>query len=154
MGKFQSSKVFDGFSTVFREWKAEDTHCRFVHGYGISFKVYFEGELDHRNWVWDFGGMKRAKTKIDGMSPKEWMDFMFDHTLIVAEDDPYTKAFAQMHDAGVAQVRFIPATGAEKFAEYIYTKLNKFVDTETEGRVRVTKAKFMEHGKNAAYYSE
>ena len=154
MGKFQSSKVFDGFSTVFRQWKATDTHCRFVHGYGISFKVYFEGDLDHRNWVWDFGGMKRAKTQIDGMSPKAWMDFMFDHTLIVAEDDPYAKAFAQMHEAGVAQVRFIPATGAEKFAEYIYTKLNKFVETETEGRVKVTKVKFMEHGKNAAYYSE
>ena len=119
MGKFQSSKVFDGFSTVFRQWKAETTHCRFVHGYGISFKVYFEGELDHRNWVWDFGGMKRAKGTIDGMSPKAWMDFMFDHTIIVAEDDPYAKAFSQMNDAGVAQVRFIPATGAEKFAEYI-----------------------------------
>ena len=26
MGKFQSSKVFDGFSTVFRQWKAETTH--------------------------------------------------------------------------------------------------------------------------------
>ena len=154
MGKFQSSKVFDGFSTVFRQWKAEDTHCRFVHGYGISFKVYFEGELDHRNWVWDFGGMKRSKTQIDGKSPKEWMDYMFDHTLIVAEDDPYIKAFQQMEEAGVAQVRIIPATGAEKFAEYIYSKLNRFVDTETEGRVRVTKVKFMEHGKNAAYYSE
>ena len=63
MGKFQSSKVFDGFSRVFRQWKATTTHCRFVHGYGISFKVYFEGDLDERNWVWDFGGMKRAKTK-------------------------------------------------------------------------------------------
>ena len=154
MGKFQSSKVFDGFSTVFRQWKATTTHCRFVHGYGISFKVYFEGELDDRNWVWDFGGMKRAKTLIDGKSPKAWMDYMFDHTLIVAEDDPELKAFQQMGTAGVAQVRVIPATGAEKFAEYIYTKLNKFVDTETEGRVRVTKVKFMEHGKNAAYYSE
>ena len=154
MGKFQSSKVFDGFSTVFRQWKATTTHCRFVHGYGISFKVYFEGDLDERNWVWDFGGMKRAKTQIDGMSPKEWMDYMFDHTLVVAEDDPELKAFQQMDTAGVAQVRVIPATGAEKFAEYIYTKLNKFVDTETEGRVRVTKVKFMEHGKNAAYYSE
>jgi len=154
MGKFQSSKVFDGFSTVFRQWKATTTHCRFVHGYGISFKVYFEGDLDDRNWVWDFGGMKRAKTKIDGKSPKEWMDYMFDHTLVVAEDDPELKAFQQMDKAGVAQVRVIPATGAEKFAEYIYTKLNKFVDTETEGRVRVTKVKFMEHGKNAAYYSE
>ena len=154
MRKFQSSKVFDGFSTVFRQWKATTTHCRFVHGYGISFKVYFEGDLDERNWVWDFGGMKRAKTKIDGKSPKEWMDYMFDHTLVVAEDDPELKAFQQMDTAGVAQVRVIPATGAEKFAEYIYTKLNKFVDTETEGRVRVTKVKFMEHGKNAAYYSE
>ena len=154
MGKFQSSKVFDGFSTVFRQWKATTTHCRFVHGYGISFKVYFEGDLDERNWVWDFGGMKRAKTKIDGKSPKEWMDYMFDHTLVVAEDDPELKAFQQMDTAGVAQIRVIPATGTEKFAEYIYTKLNKFVDTETEGRVRVTKVKFMEHNKNAAYYSE
>ena len=154
MGKFQSSKVFDGFSTVFRQWKATTTHCRFVHGYGISFKVYFEGDLDDRNWVWDFGGMKRAKTKIDGKSPKEWMDYMFDHTLVVAEDDPELKAFQQMDTAGVAQVRVIPATGAEKFAEYIYNKLNEFVDTETEGRVRVTKVKFMEHGKNAACYVE
>ena len=91
MGKFQSSKVFDGFSTVFRQWRAKETHCRFVHGYDA---------------------------------------------------------------AGVAQVRVIPATGAEKFAEYIYTKLNDFVKTETDGRVRVTKVKFAEHGKNAAYYSE
>ena len=154
MGKFQSSKVFDGFSTVFRQWKATTTHCRFVHGYGISFKVYFEGDLDDRNWVWDFGGMKRAKTKIDGKSPKEWMDYMFDHTLIVAEDDPEVKAFQQMDAVGVAQVRVIPATGAEKFAEYIYNKLNSFVKEETSNRVRVTQVEFMEHGKNTAIYGE
>ena len=152
MGKFQSSKVFDGFSTVFRQHSAEDTHCRFVHGYGISFKIYFEGELDHRNWVWDFGGMKRAKNKIDGKSPKAWMDYMFDHTLIVADDDPFKNAFIDMGNSGVAQIRIIPATGAEKFAEYIFNKVNEFVGKETEGRVKVIKVKFMEHGKNAAYY--
>ena len=154
MGKFQSSKVFDGFSTVFRQWKAEDTHCRFLHGYGISFKLYFEGELDHRNWVWDFGGMKRAKTKINDMNAKEWMDYMFDHTTIIAEDDPHLPYFRTMDREGVIQLRVIPATGAEKFAEYIYNKLNNFVYKETQGRVRVTKVKFMEHGKNAAYYGE
>ena len=154
MGKFQSSKVFDGFSTVFRQWKASTTHCQFIHGYGISFKVYFEGNLDERNWVWDFGGMKRAKTLIDGMQPKAWMDYMFDHTMIIAEDDPELEAFKQMDVAGVAQVRIIEATGAEKFAEYIYNKLNRFVLTETDDRVRVIKVKFMEHGKNAAYYCE
>ena len=154
MGKFESSKVFDGFSTVFRQWKAKETHCRFVHGYGISFKVYFEGDLDEKNWVWDFGGMKRAKTLINGLQPKAWMDYMFDHTMVIAEDDPEIDAFKQMDKAGVAQVRIIPATGAEKFAEYIYSNINEFVKTETNNRVRVTKVKFMEHGKNAAYYSE
>ena len=64
------------------------------------------------------------------------------------------RAFQQMDKAGVAQVRVIPATGAEKFSEYIYNKLNEFVKTETDNRVRVTKVKFMEHGKNAAYYCE
>ena len=86
--------------------------------------------------------------------PKAWMDYMFDHTMIIAEDDPEVRAFQQMDTAGVAQVRIIPATGAEKFSEYIYNKLNEFVKTETDNRVKVIKVKFMEHGKNAAYYSE
>ena len=152
MGKFQSSKVFDGFSTVFRQWRAETTHCRFLHGYGISFKVYFEGDLDDRNWVWDFGGMKRAKTQIDGMSPKAWMDYMFDHTLICAEDDPALPEWERLNEEGIIQLRVVEATGAEKFAEYIFNKINNFVLEETEGRVEVTKVKFAEHGKNAAYY--
>ena len=154
MGKFTSTKVFDGFSTVFRQWRAETTHCRFVHGYGVSFKVWFEGELDERNWVWDFGGMKRAKGQIDSMSPKAWMDYMFDHTMIIAEDDPWLDAFKQMDTAGVAQIRVVPATGAEKFAEYIFNKLNPFIKEETDGRVRVTQVEFREHGKNSAIYGE
>ena len=149
---FQSTKVFDGFSCCFRQWKAKNTHCKFLHGYGVSFKVKFEGELDHRNWVWDFGGMKRAKTKIDGMSPKEWMDYMFDHTIIVAADDPYINTFQQLDNAGLAQVRIVPATGAEKFAEYIYNKLSKFVYEETEDRVIIRQVEFMEHNKNTAIY--
>ena len=88
MSRFISTKVFDGFSTVFRQWKAETTHCKYLHGYGVSFKLWFEGELDERNWVWDFGGMKRAKGQIDNMSPKTWFDWLLDHTMIVAEDDP------------------------------------------------------------------
>ena len=150
--KHQSSKVFDGFSTVFRQWKAETTHCRFLHGYGISFKLWFEGDLDERNWVWDFGGMKRAKGKIDGMSPKEWMDFMFDHTYLVAEDDPFLSQAIKLNEDGIAQVRVVPATGAEKFSQYIYEKLAPFIETETEGRVKVLKVEFREHGKNSAIY--
>ena len=154
MGKFQSSKVFDGFSCCFRQWKAETTHCKYLHGYGISFKVYFEGELDHRNWVWDFGGMKRAKTLIDDMQPKAWMDYMFDHTVIVAKDDPKLETFQAMEVLGIIQLRIVEATGAEKFAEFIYNKLNEFVHKETQGRVRIAQVEFMEHNKNTAIYKQ
>jgi 6-pyruvoyltetrahydropterin/6-carboxytetrahydropterin synthase len=152
MGKFQSTKLFDGFSCVFRQWKAEGTHCKFLHGYGVSFRVTFEGELDERNWVWDFGGMKRAKGTIDGLNPKAWMDYMFDHTVLVAEDDPGLSGFKTMDYLQIAQVRIIPATGAEQFAKYIYDKLNTFILEETEGRVRIVKVEFMEHAKNTAIY--
>ena len=158
---FTSTKVFDGFSCCFRQWKATTTHCQFLHGYGVSFKVWFEGDLDDRNWVWDFGGMKRAKTKIDGMSPKEWMDYMFDHTVLVAEDDPFLPDLEKLYHRpekglqyhGILQLRVVPATGAEKFAEFIFKKLNKFVKEETNNRVRVKQVEFREHNKNSAIYS-
>ena len=159
---FKSTKVFDGFSCCFRQWKATTTHCQFLHGYGVSFKVWFEGDLDERNWVWDFGGMKRAKTKIDGKSPKEWMDYMFDHTVLVAADDPFLPDLEKLYHRpekglqyhGVLQLRVVPATGAEKFAEFIFHKLNNFVKTETNERVKVTQVEFREHNKNSAIYSE
>ena len=151
---FRSTKKFDGFSTVFRQWKADGTHCRFLHGYDIEFRITFEGELDQRNWVWDFGGMKRAENTIDGMMPKAWMDYMFDHTFVVAEDDPFKESFLKMDEAGVAQVRVVPAVGAERFAEFVYHKVNKFVQAETEGRVRVVRVEFMENHKNSAIYEE
>jgi len=154
MNKFQSTKIFDGYSTVFRQWRADGTHCKFLHGYGISFKIVFEGDLDERNWVWDFGGMKRAKTRIDGRNPKEWMDWMFDHTYIIALDDPFLYEAQEMHDKGIAQVRIVPATGAEQFAKFIYDKVNTFVLEETNNRVRVVSVEFKEHSKNSAIYGE
>jgi 6-pyruvoyltetrahydropterin/6-carboxytetrahydropterin synthase len=152
--KFQSTKLFDGYSTVFRQWRAEETHCKFLHGYGITFNITFEGELDERNWVWDFGGMKRAKGTIGGMSPKVWMDHVFDHTTIIAEDDPLLPYFKAMNETELIQLRIIPATGAEQFAKYIYDKVNEFVLEETNNRVRVTQVEFKENEKNSAIYQE
>ena len=152
MGSFRSTKVFDGYSTVFRQWKAIDTHCKFLHGYGVSLKVWFEGELDERNWVWDFGGMKRAKGTIDGKNPKAWMDHMFDHTTIIAEDDPGLGGFKTMDQLGIIQLRILPAVGAEQFAKYVFEKLDTFVQEETNGRVKVVRVEFMEHNKNTAIY--
>jgi 6-pyruvoyltetrahydropterin/6-carboxytetrahydropterin synthase len=96
--------------------------------------------------------MKRSKEKNDGMSAKAWMDYMFDHTTILAEDDPELETFKELDRNGVVQLRVLPQTGAERFAEYIWHKLNPFVQAETDGRVRISKVEFFEHEKNSGIY--
>jgi 6-pyruvoyltetrahydropterin/6-carboxytetrahydropterin synthase len=152
--QFQSTKLFDGYSTCFRQWKADGTHCRFLHGYAISFRVWFEGNLDERNWVFDFGGMKRAKTKMNGMSPKDYFAWLLDHTTIVAQDDPYLEKFKQMHSDGIIQLRVMESVGCERFAQYLYDNINAFLKLETNNRVRATKVEVYEHERNSASYGE
>lgn len=148
--KMVSTKIFDGFSTCFRQWSAENTHCKYLHGYAVSFKIWFEGELDHRNWVFDFGGMKRSKTLIDDKTPKEYFDWLLDHTVIIAESDPSLEVFKGLNLRGLIQLRVLPEVGAEKFAEFLLKKVDDFVYTETTGRVRATKLEFFENTKNSA----
>ena len=152
MNTFISTKLFDGFTTVFRQWRADDTHCKYLHGYSISFRLTFEGALDYRNWVWDFGGMKRSKSKIDGLSASDWMKYMFDHTTILAKDDPALEIFKTLDKQGVCQLRILPQVGAEQFAKYIYQKLNPFIKEETNGRVKIKQVEFFEHEKNSAIF--
>ena len=154
MAKYSSTKLFDGYSTCFRQWRADGTHCRFLHGYAVSFRVWFEGDLDHRNWVFDFGGMKRAKTKMNGMSPKDYFAYLLDHTTIVAIDDPYLSQFKQMDRDGIIQLRIMDSVGCERFAEYLYDNINAFLELETDNRVRATKVEVYEHERNSASYGE
>ena len=152
--KFQSTKLFDGYSACFRQWKAEGTHCKYLHGYAVSFRVWFKGDLDERNWVFDFGGMKRAQYHIDGKSPKDYFAWLLDHTTIVAVDDPYLDRFKQMDVDGIIQLRILPSVGCERFAEFLYKKINTFLKEETQGRVKAIKVEVYEHERNSASYSE
>lgn len=124
----------------------------FLHGYAVSFRVWFEGELDERNWIFDFGGMKRAKNTIEGMSPKDYFSWLLDHTTIVAEDDPYLETFKQLERDNVIQLRVLPAVGCEKFAEHLFHKINTFLQIETGGRVEAVKVEVYEHERNSASY--
>jgi 6-pyruvoyltetrahydropterin/6-carboxytetrahydropterin synthase len=154
MSKFKSTKLFDGYSACFRQWRAEGTHCKFLHGYAVSFKVTFEGDLDERNWVFDFGGMKRAKTKIQGKAPKEFFDWLLDHTTIVASDDPALSQFQQLDKQGIIQLRILPQVGCERFAQYLFNEINKFLLVETDGRVKATSVEVFENQRNSAIYGE
>ena len=146
MKEFRSTKLFKGYSTAFRQWRAKHSHCQFVHGYAMEFKVTFEGNLDELNWVCDFGCFKR-----NGI--KEHMNYMFDHTTIVANDDPEIESFKDLASKGLIQLRILDHVGCEKFAEYVYDYINDKVFEETDGRVKVLKVESFEGGtENSAIY--
>lgn len=143
---YYSTKTFGndrGFSCAFRQWRA-DSHCNQVHGYSLGFRFIFESsELDYRNWVYDFGNTKWIKT---------YLEETFDHTLVVATDDPLLPVFEELDRMGGATLRVMSGVGCEKFAEMLYHDFSAHVNEETKGRVRLKSVEVFEHGSNSAIY--
>ena len=141
---YYSTKTYghnEGLSCAFRQWRAKDSHCRWIHGYALAVKFTFGcKELDDRNWVQDFGGLKEIK---------QWLKHTFDHTLCIAEDDPELETFKGLEDLDLVDLRIMPAVGCEKFAEYIYNHVSKIVD---EDRKWLESVEVREHGANSAIY--
>jgi len=146
---FLSTKTFGhdlGISCAFRQWKAE-SHCRFVHGYALAFEFCFSAEeLDVRNWVVDFGGLKGLKAILEDT---------FDHKLVVAEDDPQLEYFKQGHELDVLDLVIIPAGGCEKFAEMVFEVTEQWLnDAGFAPRCKLVSVQVKEHGANSAIYTK
>lgn len=142
MNKFRSTKRFSGYSTCFRQWRA-NSHCKHLHGYALEFLVTFEGELDERNWVMDFGAFK-------DLGFKDWMSERFDHKTVVASDDPKLDLFRTLYNEGVIQMVIMDDVGCEKFAEYVKRYLDETVPRKTNRRVTVHSVQCIENPNNSA----
>jgi 6-pyruvoyltetrahydropterin/6-carboxytetrahydropterin synthase len=144
---FRSTKRYGhevGFSCAFRQWKA-DSHCNLLHGYALAFKFTFEAtELDHRNWVVDFGGLKALKNHLETF---------FDHKTVVAEDDPYLSELQNLHRLGVLDLVVLPATGCEAFAAHAYVLAMDILKRDGfYPRCRVVEVEVAEHGANSGIF--
>ena len=138
MKKFKSSKLIDGFSTCYRN-KNSFNQDKKLHGTDLKFRMYFEGELDYRNWVADFGFFKRTNYKINNFNPKDYFNWLFDHTCLIEEDDPLLYYFKDMDKEGVIQLRILPDTSIKGIENYIKPLIEELIFNETEGRVKLDK---------------
>ena len=141
--KYQVIKTYGnetGHSCAFRQWRA-DSHCNLIHGYALGFEITFEAEeLDGRNWVIDFGDLGVLKKSL-----KE----MFDHTTVVAFDDPNLELFEDLNSKNLIDLRLLENVGCEAFAETVYL----FCKMEFEDdRVKVKSVRVFEHGANSAVF--
>ena len=161
MSKYYSTKTYGndrGLSCCFRQWRSTHSHCSLLHGYSIGIRLVFESSgLDCRNWVMDFGGLSAFK---------EWAEYMFDHTTLIAQDDPYLDMFLDMakinsgyEGKGIIDLRVVPAVGCEKFAELAYCKMESIIHEMKQNpeiiindNVRIKSVEVFEHGANSAIY--
>lgn len=174
MSKFYSTKTYGtdrGLSCCFRQWRATHSHCSTLHGYSLGIKLIFESDtLDEKNWVFDFGGLKAFKT---------WADYMFDHTMVIAHDDPQLEFFTAMNTVttdtapnvnsktpfergAVCDMRIVEGVGCEMFAKIAYDKMAELLATAKSDpsvtrypvnpTVRLTSVEVFEHGANSAIY--
>lgn len=141
--KYISTKVLDLGSCAFRQWKADHSHCKFVHGYKLQAKFWFGcSSLDNKNWVVDFGGLKELKAALEKQ---------FDHTLCIAADDPCLPAFQALHDKGAVDLRVMDkGVGIERTAEWCLDTANSIIKKQTNNRCWVIKVEVWEHDKNSA----
>jgi 6-pyruvoyltetrahydropterin/6-carboxytetrahydropterin synthase len=145
---YRSTKTYDhseGLSCCFRQWRAE-SHCRLMHGYALAFRFVFATRtLDHRNWCMDFGGLKAVRN---------WLHEMFDHTTLVAADDPHREEFERLNKLGLVDLRVLPSVGCEAVAQYAFEHVGRIVQADTKGRVWVESVEVREHSGNSAMYQE
>ena len=146
--KFQSTKKLGPIAVGHRQWR-DGGHCAYVHGYGRYIQFTFEGNLDERQWVMDFGDLKDIKAWIE----KEW-----DHRVLIASDDPQLEKLKEMHELGIMDINVLDVTkgwgpGIEASCKHIYDNVANLIHVKTDGRVKIVKVEIWEHERNSAVYT-
>lgn len=139
------SKVYSDLPFAHRQ-PVHDGHCAYIHGHNWSFKFTFAAkELDECGFVMDFGKLKWLKSKIYEE---------FDHTLVLNDNDPQLPFLREaLERNGLAKITVVPDCSSEGLAAMLLDVVNKKVQAETDGRVKVESVEVIEDARNSATVS-
>ena len=141
--QFTSTKIFIGFPCCHRQ-PSHPGHCRFVHGYERSFKMWFAcDELTQQWFVADFGALKEVRA---------WLVEMFDHTCLVNEDDPELATFRDLHERSIIDLRIVPNVSMESTSKLVLEQVNRILLKQTGERAWCFRVETRENEKNSAMY--
>jgi 6-pyruvoyltetrahydropterin/6-carboxytetrahydropterin synthase len=92
----------------------------------------------------DYGGLRPLKGLLE-----EW----FDHTLLVAQDDPQRDELLRLGELGLAKITEVEKTGCEGLADFLYEYVNTiFLPQYGEAdRVWCSRVEVRETDSNMAY---
>lgn len=142
--RFTMTKTYTDLPCSHRAWR-HGGHCRFIHGYSRSYTFTFAGRaLDDCGFLVDFSSLKPLKA---------WLDFMFDHTMLINLDDPERATFEDLHERGIVDLRVVPHCGMEGGAQLCWEVADALVRQQTAGRAWCVAVEARENVKNACVHA-
>lgn len=140
-----STKTYSDLPCAHRQWR-HDGNCALVHGYSRSYRFVFGAVTqDKCGFIVDFGDLKWVKA---------WLEYMFDHTLLLCEDDPLLPMFRDIEAQGGAKVHTMPyGVGMEGSAQMVCEYVDKGLRERTKGRAWVISVEAIENPKNSAIFT-
>lgn len=146
-GRFVATKIYDhneGLTCAWRLWKNPGIG-RFLHGYSIHIKMVFESlQIGEDDLVIDLNDLREIE---------DWLHAMFDHTVIITEDDPCLEKFKELEELGALRLRVVPGVGPERFAEMIWRFVDTWLKTSiAAGRVNIRTIEVRESPANSGLF--
>ena len=139
---YSSTKRFSNLPCSHRAW-AHDGHCHHIHGYSREFTFHFAcNKLTKEGFVVDFSALKELR---------KWLEYMFDHTMLINEDDPEIELFKELHLKDIIQLRVLPNCSMEGTAKFVYDWANDWLSTN-HNLAWCYKVEVRENDKNSASY--
>jgi 6-pyruvoyl-tetrahydropterin synthase len=134
--RFHVRKLFDDLPCCHRSW-AHEGRGFFLHGYERSFEVEFAcAEVEPgTGFVVDLRTLKAVRAALR---------HQFDHTTLIAEDDPHRDAFEMLAERGVIDLRIMDNSGMEGSAAWVFEAAERIVGLATSGRVWVSRVEARE----------
>lgn len=140
-GTFRVTKVFNNLPAAHRQWR-HPGHCQYIHGHDWTFIISLKGTLVE-GMVVDFGDFKPLR---------EQLHHMFDHTMLVCEDDPCMDQFVNGIQ-NMVNLRVLKSVSAEGLAALVYTMTEEWlVQYGYSDRVQVASVICKEDEKNSAEF--
>lgn len=77
---------------------------------------------------------------------------MFDHTFLVAQDDPELATFEELHKRGAIQLRVLPNPGMEGTCEFVYNEASKILKKLYGDRAWISFVEVRENENNSGQF--
>ncbi|OBG29952.1 hypothetical protein A5764_20510 [Mycobacterium sp. 852002-51057_SCH5723018] len=138
--RFHARKLFENLPCCHRSWSNPGKRF-FLHGCERTFEIEFacaDAEPDSGSVV-DSAALDEVRAALR---------YQFDHTTLIAEDDPQRDLFELLAERGVVDLRIMDSTSMDGSAAWVFETAEHIVALATGGRVWVSRIEASESRNN------